>query len=134
MAFGIVKAQNGTNATCIRDYFDLEKSLLSSKPTIDSLTKTWFPSNEQRVTVVEAFYYINGSDLNCSKELTTATIGAWSPSIYLFMGLQVLETLSLRVIRIHRHEARLLVDPICENYTVRGISSQPNDLTGKATT
>ncbi len=135
VAFGIVTAQNGTNATCIRDYFDLEKSLLSSKPNIDSLTKTWFPPNEQRVTVVEVFYYINDSNLvehplilelgglNATELQQRADYRyRWSLTpIYLFMGPQVLEALSLRVINILRHEARLLVDPICENYTVKGI-------------
>ena len=133
----IVKAQSiDSQSSCIRDYFELEKSLFSNTLNIDSLTQAWFPPNEQSVSVIEVFYYVNdsnldehplvlelGGKLNESELLRRSDYRyRWSDTpIYLFMDPQILEALSLHVIRILPHQARLVVYPICLNYTSQGI-------------
>ena len=133
-----VKSQlNDSAQRCILQYHDLEKSLLSSEENVDSLTKTYFPPNEQTVVIVEVFYYINNSNidvhpLTLELEGLNRTSGLeekssyrfrWSQTpIYLFMDPNILEALSLYSIRIIKHTARIVVDPICTNYSIDGIA------------
>ncbi len=96
------------SSDCIQEYVDLEKSLFASETNVDSLTRAWFPPNEQSVPVVEVFYYINDSEV-MEHPLNLELGGVseielmqrsdyryrWSVNpIYLFMDPQVLEALS----------------------------------------
>ena len=123
--------------SCIRDYHELERSLISSSLNIDSLTKTFFPPNLPNPPVVTVLYYLNNSNLtdhpvnilereeyenNANELLSHNYQFRWSENpLYLFMDPNILEVLSLFSIRIRSHTARLVVDPICMNYTVDGI-------------
>ena len=125
------------SCSCIRDYHELERSLLSSSVNIDSLTKTFFPPNLPNPPVVTILYYLNNANLtdhpvnileregqenNGSELLSPDYQFRWSENpLYLFMDPHILEVLSLFSIRIRSHTARLVVDPICMNYTVDGI-------------
>ena len=123
-------AGNGL-CSCIREYHELERSLLSSSMNIDSLTKTFFPPNLPNPPVVQILYYLNTSNLIdhplMQEESVTEMLSydyqfRWSENpVYLFMDPFILEVLSLYSIRIRSHTARLLVDPICENYSVSGV-------------
>ena len=125
------------SCSCIRDYHELERSLLSSSVNIDSLTKTFFPPNLPNPPVVTVLYYLSNENLtdhpvnileregheNNGNELLSHDYQfRWSENpLYLFMDPNILEVLSLFSIRIRSHTARLVVDPICMNYTVDGI-------------
>ena len=128
-------AGNGS-CSCIRDYHELERSLLSSSINVDSLTKTFFPPNLPTPPIVQILYYLNISNLTdhpanllvAEEEPVTVELLShdyqfrWSENpLYLFMDPNILEVLSLFSIRIRSHTTRLVVDPICMNYTVDGV-------------
>ena len=117
---------------CIRDYHELEASLVGNPLNLDSLTRSFFPPNEPSVPVVEAFYIVSDSLDSDQHPLVLETQGAnetelsalaqyryrWSDTpIYLFMDPEVLELLALFTIRLRYHAVRVVVRPICDNYT-----------------
>ena len=117
---------------CIRHYHELEASLVGNPLNLDSLTRSFFPPNEPSVPVVEAFYTLSDSQDPDQHPLVLEIQGAnetelsalaqyryrWSDTpIYLFMDPEVLELLSLFTIRLRYHAVRVVVRPICDNYT-----------------
>ena len=118
------------SCNCIQDYHELERSLLRSSINIDSLTKNFFPPNLPTPPIVQILYYLNNSNLTdhpaellTEEEFATEMLShdyqfRWSENpLYLFMDPNILEVLSLFSIRIRSQTARLVVDPICANYT-----------------
>ena len=122
------------SCSCIREYHELERSLFSSSINIDSLTKTFFPPNLPNPPIITVLYYINNPNLTDHPVNILEKEGLenrvlpydyqfrWSENpVYLFLDPNILEVLSLYSIRIRSHTARLLVDPICKNYSISGV-------------
>ena len=117
---------------CIKDYHKLEASLVGNDLNLDSLTRSFFSPNEPSVPVVEAFYTVSDSqnpeehplvlELQGANETELSALAQyryrWSETpIYLFMDPKVLELLALFTIRLRYHAVRVVVRPICDNYT-----------------
>ena len=125
------------SCSCIKNYHELEKSLFNSSINIDSLIKTFFPPNLPNPPIITVLYYFNTPNLtehpvNILEMEGLETVEnevlpydyqfRWSENpIYLFIDPDILEVLSLYSIHIHPYTARLLVDPICKNYSINGV-------------
>ena len=121
---------------CIRDYHELEASLVGNPLNLDSLTQSFFPPNEPSVPVVDVFYTVSDSQDPDQHPLVLAIQGLnetelivlaqyryrWSETpIYLFMDPNILELLALFTIRLRYHAVRVVVRPLCDNYTIENI-------------
>ena len=132
-----IDQSNNVSKECIMQYYQLERSLFKEPLNVDSLIRTLFPPNDPPVSVAEMFYYttdnfsVHPSQLELTGEVDAETLDEcanykfrWTRSpIFLFMNPYLMDTLSLFTVRVIVHKARLLIDPICtqySNYTVRG--------------
>ena len=132
-----MSSRENVSEDCITQYNQLERSLFKEPLNVDSLIRTLFPPNEQRISVAEMFYYttdnfsVHPSQLELTGEVDAETLDEcanykfrWTRSpIFLFMNPYLMDTLSLFTVRVNVHKARLLIDPICtqySNYTVKG--------------
>ena len=130
-----VDRDNSGSIDCVFKYHDLEESLLSNEVNLDSLTRTFLPPNEPRLPVTEVYYYLNDSGM-MKHPVTLEMEGVsadelddmatyrfrWSQTpVYLFVDPFLIEALSLYSVQIRKHAARLVLSPICSNYSVGGI-------------
>lgn len=119
---------------CIRDYNQLEDSLLGNPHNIDSLIMTFFVPNEPPIAVADVLYYVNDSNVSADAhplireiEGHNVTIKSqyqfrWSKTpIYLFVDPVILEALCLYTIRSEFKVMRLVIGKICSDYTINGI-------------
>ena len=104
----------------IKNFKDLECSIVTDSFNIQSLTEAFFPTNRYPAVVVEVHYYENRTN----HPLNSSTVAFGADYIYrwvstpalLFGDPKVLEGLSLRTLVIHYQYAHIRIAQFSEEY------------------